>query len=54
MAKTVKGEKSVIIPGDPERELESERMENGISLLQPVIEDLESLSQRFSIPLRMM
>jgi L-2-hydroxycarboxylate dehydrogenase (NAD+) len=50
-AKTVAGQKSVIVPGDPERELESVRRKEGIPLLQPVIDDLQSLSQKFSIPL---
>ena len=29
-AKTIAGEESVLIPGDPEREMEIERMTNGI------------------------
>jgi L-2-hydroxycarboxylate dehydrogenase (NAD+) len=40
----------VLIPGDPERETEIERMKNGIHLLSPVIKDLESLSRKFEIP----
>jgi LDH2 family malate/lactate/ureidoglycolate dehydrogenase len=50
-AKPVEGQAKVIIPGDPEREMESLRMKNGIPLLGPVIEDLkflgEKLNQRF-------
>jgi len=39
----------VLIPGDPEREMEKERMANGISLLQPVLEDLNQLAEKFSL-----
>jgi LDH2 family malate/lactate/ureidoglycolate dehydrogenase len=41
--------KQVLIPGDPERELEIERKLNGIPLLEPVVEDLRSLSTRFHL-----
>jgi L-2-hydroxycarboxylate dehydrogenase (NAD+) len=50
-AKTVEGEEKVIIPGDPEREMEKERTQNGIELLQPVIDDLKQLGEKFSISL---
>ncbi|MBC6490213.1 Ldh family oxidoreductase [Flavihumibacter stibioxidans] len=50
-ARPAAGEEKVLVPGDPERELEAERMQQGIPLLQPVVEDLQTLSQRFSIPL---
>jgi LDH2 family malate/lactate/ureidoglycolate dehydrogenase len=49
-AKTVVGEKSVIIPGDPERAFEKERRANGISLLQPVVDDLQQLAEKFNVP----
>jgi len=49
-AKTIKGEERVLIPGDPEREIEFERMKMGIPLLKPVIEDLKFLSERFNVP----
>jgi LDH2 family malate/lactate/ureidoglycolate dehydrogenase len=48
-AKPVKGEEKVLIPGDPEREMELERMKNGIPLLTPVVEDLKFLSERFEV-----
>jgi LDH2 family malate/lactate/ureidoglycolate dehydrogenase len=48
-AKTVEDQPSVIIPGDPEREMEKTRMNNGIPLLKPVIEDLKFLSERFQV-----
>lgn len=47
-AEAVDGKK-VIIPGDPERELELVRMQDGIPLLDPVIADLKGLASRFSI-----
>jgi LDH2 family malate/lactate/ureidoglycolate dehydrogenase len=50
-AKTVDGERKVIIPGDPEREMESIRMQKGIPLLPAVVEDLLKLGDKFSIPL---
>ncbi len=48
-AKTVQGQEKVLIPGDPEREMEAERMKNGIPLLKPVVEDLRYLGERFSV-----
>lgn len=42
-------EQPVVIPGDPERAMEKERMENGIPLLQPVVEDLTALGERFGV-----
>jgi LDH2 family malate/lactate/ureidoglycolate dehydrogenase len=50
-AKTVKGEEKVLIPGDPEREMEVERRKYGIPLLQPVIEDLKFLGEKFDVKL---
>lgn len=50
-AKTVKGQDKVLIPGDPEREMEAIRMKEGIPLLKPVIEDLKFLAEKFSINL---
>jgi len=46
-AKTVEGQQSVLIPGDPEREAEQERRENGIPLLHAVVEDLQYLGEKF-------
>lgn len=48
-AKTVAGEKQVLIPGDPEREIEAERIENGIPLLKAVVDDLKSVGKKFQI-----
>jgi LDH2 family malate/lactate/ureidoglycolate dehydrogenase len=51
-AKAVEG-KQVLIPGDPERELEAIRRVEGIPLLQPVVEDLKSLSTRFNLDFKL-
>lgn len=48
-AKTIEGQSKVIIPGDPEREMESIRMKNGIPVLSPVVEDLKFLGEKFDI-----
>ena len=49
-AKTIPGEEKVLVPGDPEREYEAERMANGIPLLQQVVDDLQSLGEKFGLP----
>ena len=48
-AKTV-GQQKVLIPGDPEREMENQRMKNGIPLLKPVLEDLKYLGEKLEAP----
>jgi LDH2 family malate/lactate/ureidoglycolate dehydrogenase len=48
-AAVAEGYEKVIIPGEPEREMEKERMENGLELLQPVIDDLNQLAVQFNI-----
>ena len=48
-AKTVEGEEKVIIPGDPEREIEAERLTQGIPLLKPVVEDLMILAEKLGV-----
>jgi L-2-hydroxycarboxylate dehydrogenase (NAD+) len=48
-AKTIQGQPSVLIPGDPEREAEAERMQNGIPLLNAVTENLKELGERFGV-----
>lgn len=45
----VNEEQPVLIPGDPERAMEKERMSNGIPLLEPVVNDLNELAKRFGI-----
>ncbi len=41
----------VLIPGDPERMMEKERLEKGIPLPTVVLEDLQKLSEKFEVPL---
>jgi len=41
----------VVIPGDPERAMETERKANGIPLLAPVINDLNSLAKKLDLDL---
>jgi L-2-hydroxycarboxylate dehydrogenase (NAD+) len=47
--KTIPGEEKVLVPGDPEREMEAERIDKGIPLLEVVIADLAALADRFSV-----
>jgi L-2-hydroxycarboxylate dehydrogenase (NAD+) len=49
-AKPIEGRK-VLIPGDPEREMEKERIEKGIPLLPPVLKDLEEVGKKFEVKL---
>jgi L-2-hydroxycarboxylate dehydrogenase (NAD+) len=50
-AKTAEAFESVIIPGDPEREMEKERAEKGIPIVGPVVDDLRYLAEKFEIAL---
>jgi LDH2 family malate/lactate/ureidoglycolate dehydrogenase len=49
--KPVPEKDAVLIPGDPEREAEIDRSQNGIPIIQAVLEDLEKVSQNTKIPL---
>lgn len=49
-AKAIEGHR-VLIPGDPEREMEAERLANGIPVVEPVLKSLEELGERFGITL---
>ncbi len=48
-SKTTSGYDRVLIPGDPEREMEADRLQNGIPLLAPVVEDLTKLGEKFGV-----
>ena len=50
-AKTIEGYDQVLIPGDPERLFEIERMRDGIPLLETVAEDLVKVGQKFNLSL---
>lgn len=43
-AQAIAGEERVLIPGDPERKMEQERLINGIPLLDAVVEDIQQLA----------
>jgi len=47
--KTLPGENKVLVPGDPEREFESERKKNGIPLHTSVVAELNKLAEEFAI-----
>jgi len=49
MAKTIEGEKEVVIPGEPENAMEIERMLNGIPIISAVINDLKELGNKFQL-----
>jgi LDH2 family malate/lactate/ureidoglycolate dehydrogenase len=44
------GQEKVLIPGDPEREMEAIRRVEGIPLLNPVVEDLKGLAAKLGLP----
>lgn len=50
-AATLPGHEKVLIPGDPEREMEAERLQNGIPLLDAVIADLKNTGEKFGVEL---
>ena len=50
-AETVPPAITVVIPGDPERAMEVERMDKGIPLLSAIIKDLEQLGEKMSVQL---
>jgi LDH2 family malate/lactate/ureidoglycolate dehydrogenase len=52
-AKTVEGRERVIIPGDPERECERQRLKEGIPLNPKVVEDLREVGKKLAIQFRM-
>ena len=48
-AKPSAGNDQVLIPGDPEREMENERMRNGIPVVDSVVEELKTIGQKFNV-----
>ncbi len=49
-AKTISGEEKVLVPGDPEREFEIQRFQDGVPILDAVVNDLKELASKFSVP----
>jgi L-2-hydroxycarboxylate dehydrogenase (NAD+) len=43
------GYEKVLIPGDPEREMEARRLADGIPLLAPVVEELKALALKLDV-----
>jgi L-2-hydroxycarboxylate dehydrogenase (NAD+) len=50
-AKAIRPGEKVLIPGDPEREMEAERKKNGIPLLEVVERDLKELGEKLGVNL---
>ena len=50
-AKPAKGHNKVLIPGDPERDMEMTRMKEGIPLVDSVVEELKVVGDKFGISL---
>lgn len=48
-AKPAEGHEKVLIPGDPEREMEAIRMKEGIPLVESVVADLKEVAGKFSL-----
>lgn len=48
-ARPAPGHNKVLIPGDPEREMETLRMKEGIPLLPVVVEDLKMVGEKFGV-----
>ena len=46
---SIEGQESVLVPGDPERIIEQERINTGFELLKPVENDLKALAEKFKI-----
>ncbi len=49
-AAPINGNEAVLIPGDPERLIASERLKSGINLLKPVEDDLKAVAEKFNVP----
>jgi L-2-hydroxycarboxylate dehydrogenase (NAD+) len=41
--------KKVLIPGDPEREMQQERLANGIPVIAPVVKDMKEVAAKFNL-----
>jgi LDH2 family malate/lactate/ureidoglycolate dehydrogenase len=51
-AKPSAGNEKVLIPGDPEREMELLRMKQGIPVVETVVNDLSLLAEKFGMVLK--
>jgi LDH2 family malate/lactate/ureidoglycolate dehydrogenase len=50
-ATPIEGQERVLIPGDPEREMSKQRLQDGIPLNPKVVEDLKILGEKFGLVL---
>ena len=50
-ARPANGHEKVLIPGDPEREMEAIRMKEGIPVTDTVVEELRSVGNKFGLEL---
>jgi L-2-hydroxycarboxylate dehydrogenase (NAD+) len=50
-AASIEGQQKVIVPGDPEREAQQQRMQQGIPLESSVVKDLQQVADQFSLSL---
>jgi L-2-hydroxycarboxylate dehydrogenase (NAD+) len=48
-SKPVAGEEKVLVPGDPEREMQIIRRKEGIPLLEPVVNDLKGVGEKLGV-----
>ncbi len=48
-AETTADQPRVYVPGDPEREISKQRLQEGIPVLEPVVDDLMSVGKKFGI-----
>jgi L-2-hydroxycarboxylate dehydrogenase (NAD+) len=48
-AASIEGQQKVIVPGDPEREAQQQRMQQGIPLESSVVKDLQQVADQFSL-----
>jgi len=51
-ARTIAGREHIVIPGDPERECEQQRMKDGIPVNPKVVADLQEVAKKFSVKFR--
>lgn len=51
-AKPIEGQEKVLVPGDPEREMEAIRMNEGIPVVESVVNDLEIVAAKFGLQLQ--
>jgi len=45
----IRDREKVLVPGDPEREMQQERISAGIPLLPVVVDDLKTLAEKLDV-----